>query len=66
MTTTQSKVAKDWPNEKEVLGLWIAQTEGAKFWLAVVTEFKNRGVADIFNCLCRWLKGFGFGRRNAA
>ena len=52
--------------EKEVLGLWIAQTEGAKFWLAVVTEFKNRGVADIFNCRCRWLKGFGFGRRNAA
>ena len=30
--------------EKEVLGLWIAQTEGAKFWLAVVTELKNRGV----------------------
>ena len=52
--------------EKEVLGLWIAQTEGAKFWLAVVTELKNRGVADIFNCRCRWLKGFGFGRRNAA
>ena len=34
--------------EKEVLGLWIAQTEGAKFWLQVVTELKNRGVADIF------------------
>jgi len=28
---------------KEVLGLWIAQTEGAKFWLQVVTELKNRG-----------------------
>ena len=27
--------------EKEVLGLWIAQTEGAKFWLQVVTELKN-------------------------
>jgi hypothetical protein len=34
--------------EKEVLGLWIAQTEGAKFWLQVVTELKNRGVQDIF------------------
>src|SRR5258708_9077086 len=33
---------------KEVLGLWIAQTEGAKFWLQVVTEMKNRGVTDIF------------------
>src|SRR5574341_632378 len=33
---------------KEVLGLWIAQTEGAKFWLQVVTELKNRGVTDIF------------------
>jgi putative transposase len=31
---------------KEVLGLWIAQTEGAKFWLQVVTELKNRGVQD--------------------
>ena len=34
--------------EKELLGLWIAQTEGAKFWLQVVTELKNRGVQDIF------------------
>ncbi|WP_189799663.1 transposase, partial [Sulfuricella sp. T08] len=29
--------------EKELLGIWIAQTEGAKFWLQVVTELKNRG-----------------------
>jgi len=34
--------------EKEVLGLWLAQTEGAKFWLQVVTELRNRGVQDIF------------------
>lgn len=34
--------------EKELLGIWIAQTEGAKFWLQVVTELKNRGVQDIF------------------
>jgi putative transposase len=33
---------------KEVLGLWIEETEGAKFWLQVLTELKNRGVQDIF------------------
>jgi len=44
--------------EKEVLGLWIAQTEGAKFWLQVVTELKNRGVQDIFIACVDGLKGF--------
>lgn len=44
--------------EKEVLGLWIAQTEGAKFWLSVVTELKNRGVNDIFIACVDGLKGF--------
>jgi len=43
---------------KEVMGLWIAQTEGAKFWLAVVTELKNRGVQDIFIACVDGLKGF--------
>lgn len=43
---------------KEVLGLWIAQTEGAKFWLQVVTELKNRGVNDIFIACVDGLKGF--------
>ncbi len=43
---------------KEVLGLWIAQTEGAKFWLQVVTELKNRGVMDIFIACVDGLKGF--------
>jgi putative transposase len=33
---------------KEVLGLWASQNEGARFWLGVVTELKNRGVQDIF------------------
>ena len=33
---------------KEVLGLWIEQTEGARFWLRVMTEIKNRGCGDIF------------------
>jgi putative transposase len=44
--------------EKEILGLWIAQAEGAKFWLQVVTELKNRGVADIFIACVDGLKGF--------
>ena len=43
---------------KEVLGLWVAQTEGAKFWLQVVTELKNRGVTDIFIACVDGLKGF--------
>lgn len=44
--------------EKEVLGLWLAQTEGAKFWLQVVTELRNRGVQDIFIACVDGLKGF--------
>lgn len=43
---------------KEVLGMWIAQTEGAKFWLQVVTELKNRGVDDILFACVDGLKGF--------
>jgi putative transposase len=43
---------------KQLLGLWIAQTEGAKFWLQVVTELKNRGVQDIFIACVDGLKGF--------
>lgn len=43
---------------KEVLGMWTAETEGAKFWLQVVTELKNRGVKDIFIACVDGLKGF--------
>jgi putative transposase len=43
---------------KEVLGIWTAQTEGAKFWLAVITELKNRGVMDILIACVDGLKGF--------
>jgi putative transposase len=43
---------------KEVLGLWISENEGAKFWLSVVTELKNRGVQDIFLACVDGLKGF--------
>ena len=42
---------------KEVLGLWAGQAEGAKFWLQVVTELKNRGVQDIFIACVDGLKG---------
>ena len=44
--------------EKEVLGLWLVQTEGAKFWLQVVTELRNRGVQDIFIACVDGLKSF--------
>jgi len=43
---------------KEILGLWTAETEGAKFWLQVVTDLKNRGVKDIFIACVDGLKGF--------
>ena len=44
--------------EKDVLGLWIEQTEGAKFWLRVVNELKTRGVNDILVAVVDGLKGF--------
>lgn len=43
---------------KEVLGLWITQNEGAKFWLQVLTDLKNRGVKDIFIACVDGLTGF--------
>ncbi|HEA0498618.1 TPA: IS256 family transposase [Escherichia coli] len=43
--------------EKEVLGLWLADNEGAKFWLAVLTELRNRGVRDIYIACMDGLKG---------
>jgi transposase-like protein len=43
---------------KDVLGLWIEQTEGAKFWLKVMTELKNRGIGDILVAVVDGLKGF--------
>jgi len=44
--------------QKEVLGMWAANSEGAKFWLHVLTELKNRGVGDIFIGCVDGLKGF--------
>ena len=43
---------------KEIPGLWIEQTEGAKFWLRVMNEIKNRGVQDILLAVVDGLKGF--------
>ena len=43
---------------KEVLGLWSGEAEGAKFWLQVLTDLKNRGVADIFIVCVDGLTGF--------
>ena len=43
---------------KEVLGLWIEQTEGAKFWLRVMNELRDRGIEDILIAVVDGLKGF--------
>tara|TARA_R110000787_G_C13418336_1_gene444670 strand:- start:83 stop:1084 length:1002 start_codon:yes stop_codon:yes gene_type:complete len=43
---------------KEVLGLWLEQNEGAKFWLRVMNELRNRGVEDILLAVVDGLKGF--------
>ena len=43
---------------KEILGLWIEQSEGAKFWLRVMNELKNRGAEDVLIAIVDGLKGF--------
>jgi len=43
---------------KDVLGIWLGNTEGAKLWLQIVTELKNRGVKDVFIACVDGLKGF--------
>lgn len=43
---------------KELLGLWMSENEGAKFWLSVLTELQNRGLKDIFIACVDGLKGF--------
>jgi putative transposase len=63
---TEGKAAKksvyialglDMHGKKDVLGLWIGEAEGAKFWMGIVTELKNRGVEDIFIACIDGLKG---------
>ncbi len=44
--------------ERDVLGMWFQETEGAKFWMQVLSELKQRGIADILLCCVDGLKGF--------
>ncbi len=44
--------------EREVLGIWFQETEGAKSWMQVLTDLRNRGVRDILICCVDRLKGF--------
>ena len=48
----------DLDGKKELLGMWISQNEGAKFWLSVLTELKNRGLRDILIACVDGLTGF--------
>jgi len=51
-------IGVDLDGRKDVLGLWTSGSEGAKFWLGVLTELKNRGVKDILIACIDGLKGF--------
>jgi transposase-like protein len=44
--------------QKELLGIWVSQNEGAKFWLSVLTELKNRGLENIIVACIDGLTGF--------
>ncbi len=48
----------DLHGQKNILGIWISKNEGAKFWLSVLTDLKNRGVSDVFIACCDGLSGF--------
>ena len=45
--TVYGVVGIDLEGRKDVLGLWISETENAKYWLSVLTDLKNRGVKDV-------------------
>ena len=51
-------LAINWEGKKEVLGLWLADTEGAKFWMSVLTDIRNRGTQDILIACMDGLTGF--------
>lgn len=48
----------DLEGHKELLGMWLSENEGAKFWLSILTELQNRGIKDIFIACVDGLKGF--------
>ena len=50
-------VGVDTDGIKHVLGIWVQSTEGAKFWLHVLTELRNRGVKDVLIACCDGLEG---------
>ncbi len=57
-TAVYVALALDLEGKKELLGLWVGENEGAKFWLRVLTELQNRGVRDILIAAIDGLKGF--------
>jgi transposase-like protein len=56
--TTYVAIGVNLEGHKELLGLWLDQTEGAKFWLSCLTDLKNRGLGDIFVACIDGLSGF--------
>ncbi len=48
----------DLEGQKELLGMWLSENEGAKFWLGILTELHNRGLKDILIACVDGLKGF--------
>ena len=58
MKSVYTALGVNFEGKKEVLGLWIAENEGAKFWMGVLTELKNRGVQDILIACMDGLTGF--------
>ena len=50
-------IGVDVEGRKQALGVWIAEAEGAKFWLSVLTQLRNRGLRDILICCCDGLSG---------
>jgi transposase-like protein len=58
LKSVYTALAVNFEGQKEVLGLWIAENEGAKFWMGVLTELKNRGLQDILIACMDGLSGF--------
>ena len=57
VTVAHLVIGVDVEGRKHALGVWIAEAEGAKFWLSVLTELRNRGLRDILICCCDGLSG---------
>lgn len=55
--TVYLAIGIDMDGKKDILGLWVSQNEGSKFWLSVLTELKNRGLEDVFIACCDGLTG---------